>query len=279
MQKIVIGVEPTFQRVAWLSPQGKLSIRNLRNNREHSQSLPNLGPSPIKKASLHWDDSSLIVDTEQAFYKWTHDKSDVEGTLEERQPSELLKLTQQGPLEFTQVVGTSKPVLLWQVEAASNRNGSRPGDFFDRELYFDAFDMAENKLVHETPFSNVKFTFMNFNASVPNGLVSSPYISLDSRYATASSNESNGDVLLYTLAGADPPQKLELSESIQWGGAATVWDKTSRFALFVPRLSREVYQRCRFMTLKLKVLWISRRSNWIRERSLRFSEADVDMWL
>ena len=237
MQSSVIGLEPTFQRVAWLSPQGKLSVRNLRNNREDSQFLPNSGKAPINKASVQWEGSSLIVETDQAAFVWTHDKSDVEGTLKERKPSALLVKKRGIPLEFTHVVGSDRPVLLWHDEVANKSNGNKSAMTIDPrerkpELYFDAFDTSANKLVHETPFSQMRATVFS-NAFGVGGANSPgpPYISFDGRYATSSSvNRGREETSLVKFVDADSLEKLELpSES---AGAATFWDKSSRFAYF-----------------------------------------------
>ena len=229
IQMAVIGLEPTFQRVAWLSPSGKLSVRNLRNNREDSQGLPSTGQSPINSASVQWEVGSLIVETDQSSFVWKHDKSDVEGTLTERKPSAVLAKKQAVPLEFTHVVGSDTPLLLWNDKLASSRNRNRPVNARDRqpELYFDAFDIAGNRLVHATPFSQVRTsTYPSFASNV----VGPPYISPNGRYGTSPGLESARDTLLFTFADIDSPQKLGLrEESSPWSGITTVWEKSSRF--------------------------------------------------
>lgn len=228
MQLAAIGLESTFQRVAWLSPQGKLSVRNLRNNREDSIGLPRQSNDLLKSAVLLWEAGSLSIETDQAAYVWKHDKSDVDGKLEEKKPSTLLAKKQSVPLEFTHVAGSDRPVLLWR-PSVRDRNRNRFVNPRDRqpELYFDAFDVEANHMVHETPFSQLtQSTYASFTSSV----LGPPFISLDGKYGTSPGPDSSRDTLLFTFADVDALTKLGArEESSAWSGLVTTWDKAGRF--------------------------------------------------
>lgn len=235
MRRAVIALESTFQRVAWLSPQGKLSIRNLRNNREDSLPVRKPEATEIKTASLRWAGSSLVVETDQASFVWKHDKSDVQGTLTEQKPAEFAVKKQGIPLEFTHAVGTRSPVLLWYDEVARDRNSTKAANARDREseLYLDAFDVRTNQMVRQTPFSQMRTaSYSSFsNVGAASDILGPPYISLDGRFATLRNADASGVAQMVTFADPQPPKSLDLpGVQVEWGGWITVWDKSSRFA-------------------------------------------------
>jgi hypothetical protein len=236
--KTLIGLEPTFQRLAWLTPQGRLTVRNLQTNREDSQQLPDANGLSIRRGRIEWEGGNFIVETDQASYAWHHEKSDVQGNLQTCEPTPIAQTKRGTELRFAPALGDATPLLLWNDSDARERNLGKQSNATDleNEAYFDAFDTRSNSFLHEFPFAFVHPGFSPASgANSDRSFSGRPSFSPDGRYAVAHTvNSTPGrefgrlrEVKFFSLIDLEPPLKLDVDYRTE-----AVWDNGSRFALF-----------------------------------------------
>ncbi len=240
---LAFSLEPSFQRLAWVTRNGTLGVCNPKTNAEHALQIAN--QNEIRAATIHWEEDSFVVETDLSAFRWSPENSEVQGSLTKRSPSQLISRQLGERLDITRALGSNNPLLFWKNASAISRNSqlmkNNPQSSRNREveLCFDAFNVESNKFVRESPLGQTQMANRHLYLSGMTEVFGPPYCSPYGKYALGPLTNPTDQItnrntsLFYSFSSSDLPQRLDKV------GATAVWDKSERYALLMGGIIQE----------------------------------------